>query len=139
MLWEGGKSTFYFKNLSWTSFKGKIFIYHCVTSNNISNCKMKTIAIMESQISLHITEVLFPMNLCVNSFQSEKLPGNLKMLMTVEFHDPFIAEGLEQMSVCAMLCPCPALSIPLPAYSSTELSNWDRIPKIWIPQLVSDF
>lgn len=101
---------------------------------------MKTVAIMESQISMCITEVLFPMNSCVNSFQSEKLSGNLKMLMTVEFHDPFIAEGLEQMlSVCAMLCPCPAPCIPFPAYSSTELSNWDRTPKIWIPQLVSDF
>lgn len=59
---------------------------------------MKTVAIMESQISLNITKALFPMNLCVNSFQPEncsvkKHPGNFQMLKTAEFHDPFIAEG----------------------------------------------
>jgi len=112
------------------SFKGKNSVYHYGTSDNICNRKMKTVAIMESQISLNITKVLFPVNLCVNSFQTEnysvkELLGNIQILKTAQFHDPFIAEGLEHMlSVCPISCPCPVPPHPLP-----------QLVKYWIKQL----
>lgn len=117
--------------MSQTSFKGKI----CVIANNISNCKMKTMSIMESQMSLNITKALFPMNLCMNNCQPEncsvnKLPGNFQMLKTAEFHDPFIAEGFEQMlSVHPISSPCPVPPHPPPQLQQYWIKQLGQNPK----------
>lgn len=93
-LWEGGKPMV--QSMGRIShepvLKGKKkILFTSVTSNNISNYRMKAVAMTESQVFLNIAKViLFPMNLHVNTLQpkncSVKKPaGSFQMLKIAEF------------------------------------------------------